>query len=288
MKSIFFNAYLGISILFSTCLNAQSADTLVLRDLVWDKNSPAGSKEIFIPSGNSLMAGLFYKANGAGKHPTLLLLHGYPGNERNLDLAQVVRTHGWNVIYFNYRGAWGSQGRFSFANAVEDVKNVVAFCKLNSDSLKIDASNIVLFGHSMGGWVCLKALQQLPDIKKGFALSTWDIGSDFKNITTEQQLDAMINSKSFDGKYFVLNTPVNEIFLPVVKNNSYYDLRNDGVPLAGKQIILLDEHNRNKAIAESIQKNNKAFFEYEVWQTDHSFTNKRVSLIKKVLDFLDR
>lgn len=288
MRSILIRLLLSSSLFLSINVNAQSGDTLVIRDIVWDKNSPAGSKEIFIPSSGSQIAGLFYKANGAGKHPTLILLHGYPGNERNLDLAQVVRAHGWNVIYFNYRGAWGSQGQFSFANAVEDAKNVVAYCKLNSDSLKIDASNIVLFGHSMGGFVCLKALQQLPEIKKGFALSTWDIGGDFKPITTEQQLDAMINSRSFDGKYFVLNTPAREIFLPVVKNNSYYDLRNDGVALSGKQIIMLDEHNRNKSIAEAIQKTNKASFEYAVWQTDHSFTNKRVALMKKVLAFLDK
>jgi alpha/beta superfamily hydrolase len=288
MKSILTKILPAILLVLSTALNAQTSDTLILRDLVWDKNSPAGSKEIFIPSGNSQIAGLFYKANGSGKHPTLLLLHGYPGNERNLDLAQVVRAHGWNVIYFNYRGAWGSQGQFSFTNAIEDVRNVVAFCKANSDSLKIDASNIVLFGHSMGGFVCLKALQQLPEIKKGFALSTWNIGGDFKNITTETQLDAVLNNKSFDGKYFVLNTPVKEIFLPVVKNNAFYDLRNDSTALAGKQIIMLDEHNQNKDIAETIRKSNKTYFEYEVWQTDHSFTNKRVSLMKKVLAFLDK
>jgi len=288
MRSTFIKSLLGISVLLSINVHAQSGDTLILRDIVWDKSSPAGSREIFIPSSGSQIAGLFYKANGAGKHPTLILLHGFPGNERNLDLAQVVRAHGWNVIYFNYRGAWGSPGQFSFANAIEDVKNVVSFCKINSDSLQIDATNIVLFGHSMGGFVCLKALQQLPEIKKGFALSTWDIGGDSKPITTEQQLDAMINNRNLDGKYFVLNTPVKEIFLPVIKNNSYYDLRNDGAALASKQIIMLDEHTRNKSIAETIQKNNKAYFEYETWQTDHSFTNKRVALMKKVLAFLDK
>ena len=30
-------------------------------------------------------------AAGAGPHPTMLLLHGLPGNERNLDLAQAAR-----------------------------------------------------------------------------------------------------------------------------------------------------------------------------------------------------
>ncbi len=55
-----------------------------------------------------------YKPNGAQPHPLLMLLHVYPGNERNLDLAKAVCTHGWNVIYFDYRGSWGSQGNFLF------------------------------------------------------------------------------------------------------------------------------------------------------------------------------
>lgn len=99
--------------------------SIVLRDISWDKTSAAGSTELFIPSENSLLAGLIYKANGVQKHPSLLLLHGYPGNERNLDVAQVVRSHGWNVIYFYYRGSWGSQGKFSFKNCVEDLMHLV-------------------------------------------------------------------------------------------------------------------------------------------------------------------
>ena len=90
----------------SITAQAQISDSIVLKDLVWDKTAPAGMTELTIPSGNSKLAGFIYKANGAQKHPTLLLLHGFPGNERNLDLAQVVRAHGWNVIYFDYRGSW--------------------------------------------------------------------------------------------------------------------------------------------------------------------------------------
>src|SRR5204863_6387628 len=134
-------------LLLTTNAFAQS-DSIILRDIAWDKFSPAGFIELAIPSGSSTIQGFIYKANGEQKHPTLLLLHGFPGNERNLDLAQVVRTHGWNVIYFDYRSSWGSQGKFSFKNCEEDLINVVSFCKKYQDSLQIDTSNIVLFGHS--------------------------------------------------------------------------------------------------------------------------------------------
>jgi len=281
-----FSMVFFLSLIFFTSANtlAQS-DSIVLKDLTWDKASPAGSTELFIPSANSQLAGLIYRANGVQKHPTLLLLHGYPGNERNLDMAQVVRAHGWNVIYFNYRGSWGSAGNFSFKNCVEDVVNVVSFCKKYQDSLKIDTSNIVLFGHSMGGWVCLKALQQLPGIKKGFALSTWNIGAGFKNVSTEKE---MLRRANYAGSYFVLNTSLKDLFTPVIQDNAFFDLGNDGNSLVNKQIIMLDEHPGNKQLADTIKDLNKSYFNYNVWQTDHSFTNKRVSLIKKVLEFLER
>jgi len=278
-------AFVFLFIIFTSANILAQSDSIVLKDLTWDKASPAGSTELFIPSANSQLAGLIYRANGVQKHPTLLLLHGYPGNERNLDMAQVVRAHGWNVIYFNYRGSWGSGGNFSFKNCVEDVVNVVSFCKKYQDSLKIDTSNIVLFGHSMGGWVCLKALQQLPGIKKGFALSTWNIGEGFKNVSTEKE---MLRRANYAGSYFVLNTSLKDLFTPVLQDNAYFNLSNDGNLLAGKQIIMLDEHPGNKQLADIFKNLNKSYFNYDVWQTDHSFTNKRVSLINKVLEFLER
>ncbi len=278
---------LSFLLLVSTKAFSQS-ESIVLSDLKLDVSSPASSTELFIPSGNSMIAGLIYSANGLQKHPTLLLLHGYPGNERNLDIAQVIRSHGWNVIYFDYRGSWGSQGKFSFKNSVEDVVNVVAFCNKYQDSLKIDTSNIVLFGHSMGAWVVLKALQELPTIKKGFALSTWNIGDVYKNVTTEKEMLRLANDPKTGGKYFVLNTSLKDLYTPVLKDQTYFNLLNDIKSLADKQIIMIDEHEKNSQLANKMKESNKSYFDYSVWQTDHVFTNKRASLINKVLEFLEK
>ena len=284
-----FSAKFFLTILLFVSTNAfTQSESIILNDLKWDMTSPASSTELFIPSGNSQIAGLIYNANGLQKHPTLLLLHGYPGNERNLDIAQVVRSRGWNVIYFNYRGSWGSQGKFSFKNCVEDVVNVVSFCNKYQDSLKIDTSNIVLFGHSMGGWVCLKALQELPTIKKGFVLSTWDIAKDFKNVSNEKEMLSIANDPNIAGKYFVLNTSLKDLYTPVLQDKTYFNLLNDAKSLGDKQIIMIDEHEKNSQLAEKIKESNKLYFDYSVWQTDHSFTNKRASLINKVLAFIEK
>ena len=281
-----------ISLVFSLFISASlfaQADSIVLRDIKWDRSAPAGSTELFIPSDNALLAGVIYRANGEGKHPTLLLLHGYPGNERNLDLAQVIRAAlGWNVIYFDYRGSWGSQGKFSLMNCVQDVVNVVQFCNKYQDSLKIDTSNIVLFGHSMGGWITLKALAAIPQIKKGFALSTWDIYGDFKKVLTQKELMDLTNNPETLGKYFVLNASLKEIFGPVLEHRDYFNLATAGGALADKQIFMLDEHHRNKGIADSLKAANRAYFKYEVWDTDHPFSNKRISLMNELIAFLNR
>ena len=262
-----------------------SKETFVQEDLAWASDSPAGFQELQLPSAGSLLQGFMYKANGSQPHPLLLLLHGYPGNERNLDLAQAVRAHGWNVIYFNYRGSWGSQGEFSFKHCVEDVKNVIAYVKQNAAKLQIDPNRISLFGHSMGGFVCLKALQENPEIKKGFALSAWDIYRDISSLKP----DGLAKREKEADDYFVLNKKSGKaLFAPVLTDIDFHNLQNAAVPLANKQVVMLDEHHRNEKLAAVIQKANQAYFDYAVWDTDHSFTNKRASLIKKVLAFLDR
>jgi hypothetical protein len=63
---------------------------------------------------------------------------------------------------------------------------------------------------------------------------------------------------------------------------------NSAKPLSSKQVVMLDEHPSNKQLAATIQKENRNYFVYDVWKTDHSFTNKRVSLINRVIEFLDK
>jgi uncharacterized protein len=51
------------------------------------------------------LVGRMLVAQGAGTHPTILLLHGFPGHDQNGDLMQSFRRAGWNVMTFHYRGA---------------------------------------------------------------------------------------------------------------------------------------------------------------------------------------
>ena len=127
----------------------------IFTDPLPDKAHPARSEVLHIPSGGVEINGLAYLAAGPGLHPTLVLCHGWPGNEKNLDLAQAVRRAGWNVVTFNYRGSWGSPGTFHFAQNPQDAKAVLAYLRVpaNAAKLGVDTKRMVLMGHSMGGWV---------------------------------------------------------------------------------------------------------------------------------------
>lgn len=120
-----------------------------------DAAHPAGMAVLHIPSGGVAINGIAYTAAGAGPHPILVLFHGWPGNEKNLDLAQAVRRAGWTVVTLNYRGSWGSPGRFSFAGNLEDARAALFYLRdpANAAALRADPARIVIGGHSMGGWV---------------------------------------------------------------------------------------------------------------------------------------
>ena len=53
---------------------------------------------ILIPGKRGRILSVLYTAGGEGTHPTVILLHGIPGCERNLDLAQAVRRTGGTLF----------------------------------------------------------------------------------------------------------------------------------------------------------------------------------------------
>src|SRR5690348_16982424 len=117
-----------------------------------DAKFPAHNQQLLIPSHGLGMNALLFVARGKGPHPTVILMHGLPGNERNLDLAQAIKRAGWDVLTFTYRGAWGSPGDFSIGNAMEDARDALDFARSPDGArLGIDPARIVLAGHSMGG-----------------------------------------------------------------------------------------------------------------------------------------
>ena len=146
--------------------SAQQLPAALIADPPIDKAHPASMESFQIPSHGEPMNAIAYLAAGAGPHPTVFVLHGFPGNEKNLDLAQAIRRAGWNAIYFNYRGSWGTPGSFSFTHAIEDTQAAIAWLRepANATRLHVDPKRIALVGHSMGGFMAAYAGSHDPAI----------------------------------------------------------------------------------------------------------------------------
>jgi predicted alpha/beta-fold hydrolase len=114
---------------FSLVLSAQQLPSAITTDPVPDKANRAAMETFQLPSHGAKLNALAYVAAGAGPHPVVILLHGFPGNEKNLDLAQAIRRDGWDVVYFDYRGSWGSPGDFSFTHSIGDNQSAIAYVR---------------------------------------------------------------------------------------------------------------------------------------------------------------
>ena len=73
--------------------------------------------ELFIDSHGHRIFGLYlgpalYRAEE--RRPVVILCHGMPGQDKNLDLAHALRRAGYFAVTFSYRGVWGSHGEYSF------------------------------------------------------------------------------------------------------------------------------------------------------------------------------
>jgi uncharacterized protein len=162
----------------STRVSAQAVPAAIFTDPPADKAHPAAMTVLHIPSHGVLINGLVYSPAGAGPHPTLVICHGLPGNEKNLDLAQAVRRAGWNAVTFNYRGSWGSAGTFRFAHNLQDADAVLSYLRdpNNASKLGIDPKRIVLAGHSMGGWVTAHTAAHDHALLGAILISMGDMG----------------------------------------------------------------------------------------------------------------
>jgi uncharacterized protein len=163
----------------SGAVAAQSVPAPIYTDPPMDAAHPAGMDVLHIPSHGLVINGVMYRPSGAGTHPTLVICHGLPGNEKNLDLAQAVRRAGWNAVTFNYRGSWGSSGTYRFAQNLEDADSVLAFLSdpVNAAKLEIDTKRMAIAGHSMGGWVTAHTAARHHNLIAAILISAADMGS---------------------------------------------------------------------------------------------------------------
>ena len=263
-----------------------------------DSEFPPAIAELTLESHGYRVPALIYLANGKGPHPTLVLLHGFPGNEKNLDVAQSLRRDGFNVFFFHYRGAWGAEGDYSIISQPQDVASALAFLRSpdNAEQFRVDPNKMSLLGHSMVGYSALAAGSRDSDLVCVGAMSPGNVGQ-FKLAIEDGQpsgewllnyADSLFMLRGFSGEKLrqeLLKAPLEDV-----------DLRAFGPGLKGKSIFLVngDKDTVTPAdamfmpLVEAYRRVPGLNLEEHVISGDHSFSWSRLKLTALIRDWMHR
>lgn len=102
------------------------------------------------------------------KFPVILFFAGFPGYQRNLDLAVELALSGFATCTFDYPGTWGSKGKFSPLIGVKVAEEVREFIL---EILSPEVNQWGIFGHSWGATLALLYGAQDPSCKSIAVLS---------------------------------------------------------------------------------------------------------------------
>jgi ribonuclease BN (tRNA processing enzyme)/pimeloyl-ACP methyl ester carboxylesterase len=262
----------------------------VISDPTPDPTYPATMAWPDVVSHGAKMYSVIYIASGAGPHPTVLMLHGFPGNEKDLDLAHSIRRAGWNVLVPFYRGAWGSGGTFSFTHALEDARASIDFLRDpdNARKFRIDSSRIVLLGHSMGGFVAAYVTAHDPQVLAVVVITPGNLGPSSARRRTS---DPQFWEQWRDNSSRLVGTTPQQLMQEVDSEPAKWNYMNCVPLLKNRPAIVLEADDQNTSDNQELAKRLREAGDAQVTElhmhTDHSFSDHRIAMQAAVVNWLD-
>jgi pimeloyl-ACP methyl ester carboxylesterase len=246
--------------------------------------------QLAIPSHDTTLFGVFYRASGGDPHPTVLLLHGLPGFEQNGDLGHVIRRSGWNVLIFHYRGAWGSGGTFSFGNCIDDVRATLDYLRAaeNVARLGVDARRLALIGHGMGGFLAGIGAMHDEAVLGAALISAWNPGVLATNPTPQREKALLEEFRSDVGP--LAGTTAETLLEESKKNAAAWDLVAHAPLWKSRPVLVVESddllRDDDVAIAAAVRKNPAAQVTELHMPTDHAYSDHRIALAAALLGWL--
>ena len=254
---------------------------------------------VVFESKSAKIHGLFYKASGVKPLPTIILCHGFPGNNTDvLGLGERLTREGYSALVFNYRGTWGSEGLFTVANSLEDVVSAIRYVRSTSAvrEFDVDPSKITVIGYSYGGGMALlgslndRAVRRVVYIAGGNLSEVERImqeNDDFRRAILKM-VDQGISDSGFRSP------KAEELFAEVLADMNKYDLVKHSEALSCKNILMIagwrDQENTIEhhilPLFRALQRHGAKQVQIEIFDTDHSFTDVRSQLADRIVSWL--
>jgi acetyl esterase/lipase len=234
---------LGMALAFglASAVHGQDASpaAAVVADQPGDEAHPPRLVQTRYATGGVEVPARGFVAAGAGPHPTMLLLHGFPGTELNLDLARAVQRAGWNVLAIHYRGVWGAPGQFSFAHTIEDARAALAWLRQPERADQVDVARVVVAGHSMGGFDTVMIGDDAA--VAGFVtISAADMAALLRPLNTAAARDAARGDWAEDVSF--TNMSYDAMVDEGLANQDSWDWRRNAAEMAGRPVLVIDSN----------------------------------------------
>lgn len=281
---------------FALPVAAQQLPTALTTDPPADRANPAAMQSFQIPSHGAALNAIAYVAPGAGPHPTVIVLHGFPGNEKNLDLAQSIRRAGWNAVFFDYRGSWGSPGSFTFGNCIEDTQAAIAYLRdpVNAAKLRIDPKRIALVGHSMGGFLAAYAGSHDPAILGTAMISAANMGYMPKavEVPNDPKASLAILAKRLEDEDILplANCTGESLAQELFAHQKDWNFLDYAGQFGNRPLLLISSDDGlapfSAALAVAVRKQGSNHVQEVHFATDHSYSDQRIALQITVLNWL--
>jgi pimeloyl-ACP methyl ester carboxylesterase len=283
-------------LVFATAATAAVFDPVTMDPPPQDP--PASMEGVHFSSAGANLNGVIYEAAGAGPHPTLLLLHGFPGNELNADIAQAVRRAGWNAVIFHYRGAWGSDGEFSFTHVLEDSAAVFAAIRANDFAAahRVDTSQVALFGHSMGGFAALITGARTPEARCVVSVAGANFGAMGPALADPARASETAAQFQSWAEGYIRNVSGATLVRELQSGDGALDITRSAAALAARPVLLVTgskdvvtptQSNHDPMLAALRAAGSTRTRELRL-DADHAFDGARIALARGVVDFLQR
>ena len=287
---------LSLALLVSASCAAQQLPSALTVDPPADKDHPAAMESFQIPSHGAALNAIAYLAPGAGPHPVVIVLHGFPGNEKNLDLAQSIRRAGWNAVFFDYRGSWGSPGSFSFGNCIEDTQSAIAYLRdpANAAKLRTDPKKIVMVGHSMGGFLAAYAGSHDPGILGVGMISAANMGAMPKSAEaagdSTASLRQLATALEHEDILPLAGCTGESLAQELIAHEKEWNFMGYAALFGDRPLLLVSSDDGlapfATALADAVRKQGSKHVTAAHYSTDHSYSDKRIALQVEVLDWL--
>jgi len=265
-----------------------------LRDPPHDPDHPASLVDIGFDSDGARINGVAYVPGGPGPHPGALVLHGLPGYERNLDLAQALRRTGWTAMVVHYRGAWGSGGRFSFGGVLEDSRRALDHLRSPrmGEQLRVDPARVALVGHSMGGWASLVTAAR-SDVIGAVSIAGFNLGAVARRIGQDPGFAGVLREIFEPQMAPLAGTSADRLFAEAAEAGDAWDVCSHAERLSGRAVLLLAATNDEEVpvemhhvpVVEALSTAG-ARLTHHVFETDHAFSDRRIELAETVAGWL--